>query len=209
VASAAAVAAAAFIWLYPARAAFLAAEPSILGAESCSCAIPQTGACLRSKVGTTGFCWPAACFPKRRTAAARRFFRSSESESRSPQSSGLILSSEGGLATIDLGSLDGLMKGSELEVFRDDHATKPVGRLVMTTVFRQRARGRVSAGQQIKVRYQVRVPAAVYLGALLQRTDALSGQGDSAAARTVAEKAVAWAQSTKFCLARDGKRWSV
>ena len=122
-------------------------------------------------------------------------FRSSESESRSPRSTGLILSSEGGLATINLGSLDCLTKGSELEVFRDEHSTKPLGRLVMTTVFRERARGRISAGQQMQVRYQVRVPAAVHLGALLQRVDALSGRGDTGAARTMAEKAVEWAQA--------------
>ena len=41
-------------------------------------------------------------------------------ESRAPQQKGLILSIEDGMATIGLGSLDNLAKGSELQIFRDE-----------------------------------------------------------------------------------------
>jgi len=121
-------------------------------------------------------------------------FRSPEPGSRSPKSTGSIVSMDDGLAAIDLGSLDGLQKGSELQVFRDEHSTEAIGRLVVTTVFRDRARGRV-AGPEIQVQYRVRVPAAAYLGALFQQVEALSGRGNPSAARVAAEKAVAWAET--------------
>jgi tetratricopeptide (TPR) repeat protein len=124
-------------------------------------------------------------------------FRSPEPESRSPQSAGSIISIADGLATVDLGSLDGLTKGSEVQVFRDEHSSQPIGRLAVTTVFRERARGRILDGQQIEVHNQVRVAAALHLGALLQRVDALSSRGDWAGARTMAENAAGWAQAEK------------
>lgn len=122
-------------------------------------------------------------------------FRSLEPDSRFPKPAGSIVSIEDGVATIDLGSLDGLAKGSELRVFRDERSTQPIGRLMVTTVFRERARGRVLAGQEIQVNNPVRVASTAHLGALLQQVDALSGRGDPDAARTVAEKAVRWADT--------------
>ena len=88
---------------------------------------------------------------------------------RSP--AGSIVSIEDGLALIDLGSLDGLAKGSELTIFRDERSTQPIGRLNVTTVFRERARGRILSGQEIPANSQVRVASAAYLGALLERVD--------------------------------------
>jgi len=193
-ASAAAVAAAAFISLYSSRPVSLPQNRPSLAQKPAPALKPALASA--AKLGQPVLL-ASGLLPEAADRGGAPIFRSSGSESRSPQSTGLILSSEGELATIDLGSLDGLTKGSELEVFRDEHATKSVGRLVMTTVFRERARGRIGAGHQIQVRYQVRVPAAVYLGALLQRVDGLSARVDSGAARTMAEKAVGWAQSNK------------
>jgi tetratricopeptide (TPR) repeat protein len=122
-------------------------------------------------------------------------FRGAESASRAPQATGAIISIEDGVATINLGSLDGVAKGSELQLFRDGQSTQPVGRLVATTVFRERARGRIIAGEEIQVGHQVRVSGVVHLGALMEQVDALSSQGDAEAARKTAEKAVAWAES--------------
>ena len=122
-------------------------------------------------------------------------FRSPEPESRAPRPAGSIVSIEGGLAAMDLGSLDGLAKGTELRVFRDGRFTHPIGHLIATTVFRERARGRIVAGKEIHVNSRVRVPAPVYLDALLQQVDALSDRGDSAAAQVVAAKATGWAQT--------------
>jgi len=120
--------------------------------------------------------------------------RSVEPESRSPQPAGTIVSIEAGLAIITLGSLDGLAKGSELEVFRDEKAAQPLGRFIATAVFRERARGRIVGQSGIRVSHQVRVAGAVHLGALLDQVDALSSRGDSQSARTTAEKAVEWAE---------------
>ncbi|HTB12437.1 MAG TPA: tetratricopeptide repeat protein [Bryobacteraceae bacterium] len=119
-------------------------------------------------------------------------FRSPEPESRSPQAAGSIVSIEDGLATMNLGSLDGLGKGSQVEVFRDERS---VGHLAVTAVFRERARARILAAARIQVNDQVRAPAAAYLDALLQQVEAQSGRGDSVAASTTAEKAAAWAET--------------
>lgn len=122
-------------------------------------------------------------------------FRSPEIASRSPRASGEIVSIEDGLAAIDLGSLDGLAKGSELRIFREERSTQPIGRVMVTMVFRERARGRIIEGQEIQVHDQVRVADADHLGALLEQVDALSNRGDSDAARSMAEKAAGWAET--------------
>jgi len=131
--------------------------------------------------------------PARRERAPA--FRSPEAKSRSPRLAGSIVSIEDGSAAIDLGSLDGIAKGTELRVFRDDRATQPIGRLIVTTVFRERARGRILDGQEIQVNHRARLPGATHLRALLDRVDALSRGGDSEASRALAEKAVAWAEA--------------
>jgi tetratricopeptide (TPR) repeat protein len=122
-------------------------------------------------------------------------FRSPEPTSRSPRAAGSIVSIEDGQASVDLGSLDGLAKGTELRVFRDEQFTQPIGRLIVTMVFRERARGRIPAGQKIPANSRVRAPDTVFLAALLQQVDALSDRGDSAAARAIAEKAAGLAQT--------------
>jgi tetratricopeptide (TPR) repeat protein len=127
--------------------------------------------------------------------ADTQVFRSAEPASRSPRPAGEIVSIEDGLAAIDLGSLDGLAKGSELRIFRDERSTQPIGRLMVTTVFRERARGRILEGREIQVHNQVRVAGTAHLGALLEQVDALSNRGDSDAARSTAEKAAGWAET--------------
>jgi len=95
------------------------------------------------------------------------------------------------MATVNLGSLDGLTKGGEIEVSREERS---IGRLLVMTVFRERARCRIVAGQ-VRAKDQVRAPAAAHLEALLQHADALRSQGDTDGARKMAEKAVAWAET--------------
>ncbi|MCU1272854.1 MAG: hypothetical protein JWO48_285 [Bryobacterales bacterium] len=196
----AAVAASVFISLYSLRSSFLRQNPPSPAQNPTGITglVPSLKPALAStaKLGQPVLL-ASGLLPEQAERDGAQVFRSPEPDSRAPQSTGSIISIEDRLATIDLGSRDGLRKGSELHVFRDEHSTQPVGRLVVTTVFRERARGRIPAGQQIEVHNQIRVPAAVYLEALLQRVDALAGQGDSVAARTWAEKAVGWAQATK------------
>jgi hypothetical protein len=121
-------------------------------------------------------------------------FRGPQPDSRAPAQAGSIVSMEDGLANINLGSLDGLAKGSELPVFRGDEA---VGRLQVTTVFRDRARGRVVEGKHIQVKDQVRIAAADHFGALLEQVDARFNRGDSDGAASIAEQAVQWGESAR------------
>lgn len=124
--------------------------------------------------------------PKREPGAP--VFRGGQADSRAPRQAGYILLIEDDLATVDLGSLDGLSNGSQLEV-------PSGGRLTVTTVFRERARARVPAGQQVQARAEVRVAAADHLAALMEQVDALANRAESGAARAMAVKAVEYAQT--------------
>ncbi len=119
-------------------------------------------------------------------------FRGGEPDSRAPQAAGVIVSIEDGNTTINLGSLDGLAKGSELQVFR---GSDTVGRLQVTTVFRDRARASVIEGKQLRPKDEVRVGGADHLNALLEQTDAAFNRGDPDTAIKLAEEAVRWGES--------------
>jgi hypothetical protein len=129
-------------------------------------------------------------------------FRSADPDSRAPRPVGSIVSSGDGSATIDLGSTDGLAKGTNLQVFRGD---KSVGRLEVATVFRERARTQILSGSNIGVSDQVRPPADIYLAALVQQMDAISWRGDSDGARKIGEKAVEWAEAASVSPSHIGE----
>jgi hypothetical protein len=108
-------------------------------------------------------------------------FRGSRAASRPPKSGGMVVSIEDGVATVNLGSIDGLAKGTELSA----------GRILITTVFRDHARGEIATGEEIHTADPVRVPNRAHLGAILQQVEALAANGDLKAARTVARDAIA------------------
>jgi tetratricopeptide (TPR) repeat protein len=114
-------------------------------------------------------------------------FRGVNAASRPPKSDGVIVSVEDGVATVNLGSLDGLAKGTELPVVRD----RQIARIVITTVFRNRARGEILNGDAIQLNDLVRIPNATHLSAIRQQVDALAASGDLKTARDVARKALA------------------
>ena len=114
-------------------------------------------------------------------------FRGAGPESRPPRPSGSILSIERGIALIDLGSLDGLAQGGELAVYIDATSSRPTGRVTLTAVFRERARGVITGTAQVGSRIRVAAPA--YLNALLDQVSTLNRGGDSEAAEKVAEQA--------------------
>jgi tetratricopeptide (TPR) repeat protein len=87
---------------------------------------------------------------------------------------------------VNLGSLDGLAKGVDLPVVRD----RQIGRMVITTVFRDRARGKIVSGEAIGANDSVRVPSSAHLNAILQQVDALAASDDLKAARDLAQKAL-------------------
>lgn len=115
-------------------------------------------------------------------------FRGEEAGSRAPRLLGSITAIADGAATVDVGSLDGLSKGAELEVLREGNVA---GHLHVTTVFRQRARADVPAGLALRVNDQVRVPPALYLRGALDEIAALSAGGDQEGARRIAGEAAA------------------
>jgi tetratricopeptide (TPR) repeat protein len=134
-------------------------------------------------------------------------FRGAETNSRGPRPSGAIVSLEDGIANIDLGSLDGVAKGEDLEIVRG--ADSAIGRLTATAVFRERARGRISGARDIRVGDQVRVAPAAYLSALLDRVSALASSGDSGEAEKAAEQAVQWAEAAAAPSDQRATAWNV
>jgi hypothetical protein len=106
-------------------------------------------------------------------------FRGGDAPNRMPQSSGKITAIEDGEANVDLGSLDGLAKGTEL------------GPIVITTVFRDHARGKIRDGITLRVNDPVVVPLSLHLAAVLNQVNALAATGDLSQARTLARSALA------------------
>ncbi len=119
-------------------------------------------------------------------------FRGGEPDSRAPQTAGSIVSMKDGSANLNLGSLDGLAEGSELQVFR---ASEAVGRLQVTTVFRDRARAAVIEGKHLLPKDEVRVASADHLSALLQQVDAAFNRSDPDTAVKLAEDSVRWGEA--------------
>lgn len=130
--------------------------------------------------------------PRLDGSGSNPIFRSATLESREPRPEGSIVSRDNLTVTIDLGSLDGLEKDTELDVLRDH---KPTGRLIVTTVFRERARARITQSAGLREHDQVRVSAPVYLAAVQQQVDALVEQRDLAKAREVSNNALNWANA--------------
>jgi hypothetical protein len=115
-------------------------------------------------------------------------FRGAEQDSREPRVTGSVTSLADGLVSIDLGSLDGLSKGAEVDVFRDGQA---IGKVKLTTIFRDRARAAATPGVTVRLHDSVQVPRTASLRAALDRIAAFSARGEADTARHVAEQAAA------------------
>jgi hypothetical protein len=122
-------------------------------------------------------------------------FRGPADAGRLPKPQGSILALDEGVATVDLGALDGLAKGVELGIFRDGSASRQAGSLTVTTVFRTRARGRISTGAKIQTGDTVHAKPEVYLAALLAESDARASGGDLNTARDLARRALVWTEA--------------
>jgi Tfp pilus assembly protein PilF len=121
-------------------------------------------------------------------------FRGDEAQSRPPKSHGVVVSVDAGVIVLDVGSLDGISKGSELRIFRGDGDSNVVGRLTIVTVFREQSRGRVSSGGLAQAGDRAEVAPRVQVAALLEQAAAVMMSGDTAAARAITERAVSAAQ---------------
>lgn len=108
---------------------------------------------------------------------ANPVFRGGESGRRAPKSEGKVIGIEDGIATVDLGSVDGIAKGQQ------------IGGILITTVFRDRARGTFRYNS-LHVNDLVRVPASIHLNAVLQEVNALAAGGNLTAARNMARSSL-------------------
>jgi tetratricopeptide (TPR) repeat protein len=113
-------------------------------------------------------------------------FRGADPDSRPPRAAGFVESITDGSVTIDLGSLDGLEQGSEADVVRDGQV---IGKIKLSTIFRNNSRGEIASGSPIRPRDQVRVPPAALLRGILDQIDAAIARGDAATAMKIAQQA--------------------
>ncbi|HEY3840900.1 MAG TPA: hypothetical protein VGL72_30215 [Bryobacteraceae bacterium] len=127
-------------------------------------------------------CSPSAAGP---TLLARPT-RPAEPDARTSRTTGAVTAVEDGNVIIDLGSLDGLTQGSEVEIVRASH---PVGRLTLTTIARDGARGPLPPKLAVEPKDGVRVSEQAVLRTTLDQIDALISRGNTGAARRLAEQA--------------------
>jgi hypothetical protein len=76
-------------------------------------------------------------------------FRGADTDGRESRATGSIELISDGIATIDLGSLDGLAKDAEVDVIRSG---KTIGKIKLTTIFRDHSRGEIASGSPARVR---------------------------------------------------------
>jgi tetratricopeptide (TPR) repeat protein len=136
-----------------------------------------------------------------RDTQATPVFRGFQEGSRAPRAVGRIISIEEGQATINLGSLDGLSKGSLVEVFRDSTLKDRVGNLHVKTVFREQARGQFESNG-FESGYAVRVTDRDHLQALEQQASDLANRRDVRGARLAAAKAREWASAAALSISQ-------
>jgi len=113
-------------------------------------------------------------------------YRGANTESRESRATGSIESIADGVATVDLGSVDGLAKDAEVEVIRDGQV---IGKTKLAMVFRDHSRGEIANGSPIRVKDQVRVPPLARLRAILDQIDAAMAREGPEKAMRVAQQA--------------------
>ena len=116
-------------------------------------------------------------------------FRGADSTARAPRLLGTVMSIEAGEAAIDLGSIDGLDQGMDLEASSG-------GRVKIGTLFRDRALGKISG--QVRPRDEIRVPTEAHLRALADQGEAAIARDDLDAARDRMSEARAFFESAKL-----------
>jgi hypothetical protein len=121
-------------------------------------------------------------------------FRSAPTKERLPRRSGSVVAVVADEVTVDLGSVDGIARGSVLPAFRGS-STSADGEVIVTTVFRERARGQSSGGRPLQPGDRVEVGSAEYLTASAEQIAARAATGDLANANAIAAEALPIAQS--------------
>ncbi len=114
---------------------------------------------------------------------AASLFRGGDADTRAARTSGSVTEVEEMVVSIDLGSIDGLSAGNEVELFRNG---LPTGTLKLTTIFRDNARGLAPHDVTVHEKDEVRVPRQILVRAALDQIDALAAHGDAEAASHLA-----------------------
>lgn len=91
-------------------------------------------------------------------------FRAAGSERQLPKAAGSVIEANGKSGRVDVGALDGVVSGSELEVSADPAANLPGTRATVTRVFRTEAR--VTFAGDVRIGQPVQLAATVQLQAL-------------------------------------------
>jgi Flp pilus assembly protein TadD len=133
----------------------------------------------------------------RANGAPALVFRGQTESSRAPRQVGSIISIKDGLATVDLGSLDGLARGSELEVLTKQTLGAPVAHLRIATVFREEARAPLPE-VVVKLHSRVRISDSIHLAAVLEQVEAYDASGHLTDARRIAGETDVWLQTAKL-----------
>lgn len=121
-------------------------------------------------------------------------FRGTAESTPLPREAGTVVSIEGGEVSVDLGAVDGLEKGSIVQLSRGGDSAPAIGTLSIVRVFRQRSIGIANVGEPA-VGDRVEIAPALRVTALLDQVSASLVARDVATARNLAVRAVAVAQS--------------
>jgi hypothetical protein len=165
---------------WPRIAIFAAAAAVILGVILCTA--QRKSRPVRSDAAISG----TPILLARNADSNAATYRGSNIDSREPRATGLVESVAHGIASIDLGSVDGLAKDDEVDVIRDGQA---IGKTRLTTIFRDHSRGEVANGSPIRPNDQVRVPSGARMLATLDQIDAAMARGESQKALRIAQLA--------------------
>ncbi|HEY7188962.1 MAG TPA: hypothetical protein VH436_20535 [Vicinamibacterales bacterium] len=127
--------------------------------------------------------------------AATPEFRSLEPGSRLPKISGRVTSNADGEIEVDLGSLDGIAKGSIVQIVGGPAPSRAIGTLTITTVFRERSRGKVATGSSPRIGDRADVAPDVHVAAVSEQVAARVASGDTQSARALAAEAAGIVES--------------
>ena len=113
-------------------------------------------------------------------------YRGADTESRESRATGSIESIANGIATIDLGSVDGLAKDAEVDVVRD---AQVIGQIKVSAIFRDHSRGEIVNGSSIRAKDQIRIQPLARLRANLDQIEAAIARGESEKAMSIVRQA--------------------
>src|SRR5262249_5035484 len=124
-------------------------------------------------------------------------FRADDTARRLPKAEAPVTSENAGIVEIDLGSLDGVKQGMVLATTRLEAPADDVRHVTITTVVRDRSRGRVADGA-VRLGDIVHVAPDVHLTALLNQLAASRSTGNTNDVRAIVDSIARDVQETRL-----------